>query len=896
MTQLTHITTNGSGPESHVNSVSDMLALPLSGGVVYSISQGAGGVLARDVDANLSTLDTEQLPTRAGLPGPMGLLAVEIDGQDRLLAHGQADVLTTWVINASNGRLSNQTDLIATGAGTVLDVTTAEIGGTTYFYTSAREISGVAVWRMDGDSTLELVQRLPAGKAGGNDVFALEHVRLGGSDFVLAVSAEDGGLSTFASQPDGQLTLVAQTGLRDGLAMATPTLVETVTVGGDVYVLVGSAGTSSVSVFRMQPDGGMVPTDQVNDDLATRFQNISVLEAVVLDGRTYVVAGGADDGLSLMELLPDGRLLHRDTIADDLQMALTNPGGLSVQARDGGLDIFVAGQGTSPGVTQLRVDPGVAGVTHVADAAGGTFSSDSGNDTLMGGAGDDHLKGQAGDDVLIDGAGSDRLRGGDGADVFLFVRDGANDRIDDFELGVDRMDLSQLGMFYSVDALDIRSTSWGAEIRIGGERVDVRTADGSSLSAEDFDISDLRDLWHPSVDALPATPLVLEGGNLNDTLIGGAGDDVIKGGAGNDMLNGEGGNDMITGEAQDAPFDAVSAQVVRIYRATLDRDPDTKGHLSWVDELQTGEQSLQDVAGGFVNSAEFQSRYGATDSTEFVTLLYNNVLNRAPDQAGLADWTNRLDTLGWDRAQVVLGFSESREFTFATQADALAFSRAGYQADWSDDVFRLYQATLDRAPDLPGLLNWSEQLADGRPYEDVIAGFVNSTEFQSRYGSTNTEDFVTLLYNNVLNRAPDAGGLASWLDRLDNQGWSRPQVVAGFAQSPEFRRTTEDDLIDWMRGRGVNDVLAGGDGDNVLFGGILSDSFIFTPWDDGRHEVAALEAWDQLDFSAFEYNSLTTLRSHFTSAGDDLVFSDQGVDVVLSGVALADLSNDMLMI
>ena len=896
MTTLTHITTSTTGPDSHVHSVADLVSLSTGAGTVYSISQGTGGVIARNPGAGLGTADVEQLVPGAGLPGPMGLMLAELQGQTHLVAHGPADRLVTWDINTGNGRLSNQTEMVLAGAGTVLDVASGQAGGQSFFYTSARDVGGVSVWRMTGSDRAELIQRVPAGNGAGNDVFALEQVRLNGADFVLSVSAEAAELNSFRMNANGTLTLVAQTGLRDGLAISKPTLVETVTVGDAVHVLVGAAGTSSVTVFRMQADGGLVPTDQVNDDMATRFQNISVLEAVTLDGRAYVVAGGADDGLSLMELLPDGRLLHRDTIADDLQMALTNPGGLSVQARDGGIDIFVAGQGTSPGVTQLRVDPGQAGEILQSGDSGGTRQGTERNDTMTGGSGADLLQGQGGDDVLIDGAGSDRLRGGDGADVFIFVRDGANDRIDDFELGVDRIDLSQMGLFYSVDALDIRTKSWGAEIWIGGERVDVRTADGSSLSAEDFHISDLRDLWHPSVDALPDQPLALAGGALNDTLIGGSGDDVIAGGAGNDMLDGAGGNDMISGEAQDAEFDLLSAQVMRIYRTTLDRDPDTNGHLGWIDILQDGAQTLDDVAGRFVNSAEFQGRYGATNTTDFVTLLYNNVLGRDPDAGGLAGWSDRLDNQGWSRAEVVLGFSESREFTDATQADALELSRAGYQAGWSDDVFRLYQATLGRAPDVGGLLGWTERLANGRDYEDAIGGFVSSAEFQARYGATDSNGFVTLLYNNVLDRDPDAGGLAAWLDRLDAQGWSRPQVVAGFAQSLEFRRATEDDLIDWMRAQGTNDVLAGGAGDNVLFGGILSDSFVFAPWDDGRHEVAALEAWDTLDFSAFEYNSVNALRSHITSAGDDLVFSDQGVDVVLSGVAMADLSNDMLLI
>ncbi|MCF6303953.1 MAG: M10 family metallopeptidase C-terminal domain-containing protein [Rhodobacteraceae bacterium] len=57
--------------------------------------------------------------------------------------------------------------------------------------------------------------------------------------------------------------------------------------------------------------------------------------------------------------------------------------------------------------------------------------------------------GGAGDDILVGGAGRDMLKGGAGADTFVFnaISDsvaGANDRIKDFEIGIDQIDLSDL--------------------------------------------------------------------------------------------------------------------------------------------------------------------------------------------------------------------------------------------------------------------------------------------------------------------------------------------------------------------------------------------------------------------------------------------------------------------
>ena len=68
------------------------------------------------------------------------------------------------------------------------------------------------------------------------------------------------------------------------------------------------------------------------------------------------------------------------------------------------------------------------------------------DDTLIGWTGDDFLYGQAGQDTLTGGDGSDHLWGGSEADVFVFTRqvgpDLALDTIYDFEVGVDRLDLT----------------------------------------------------------------------------------------------------------------------------------------------------------------------------------------------------------------------------------------------------------------------------------------------------------------------------------------------------------------------------------------------------------------------------------------------------------------------
>lgn len=67
------------------------------------------------------------------------------------------------------------------------------------------------------------------------------------------------------------------------------------------------------------------------------------------------------------------------------------------------------------------------------------------NDTLNGGGGNDYLYGEDGEDILIDGDGFDILYGGSGSDTFAFTTfDGRYNQINDFELGTDILNITDL--------------------------------------------------------------------------------------------------------------------------------------------------------------------------------------------------------------------------------------------------------------------------------------------------------------------------------------------------------------------------------------------------------------------------------------------------------------------
>ncbi len=101
--------------------------------------------------------------------------------------------------------------------------------------------------------------------------------------------------------------------------------------------------------------------------------------------------------------------------------------------------------------------------------------------------------------------------------------------------------------------------------------------------------------------------------------------------------------------------------IARLYTKMLGRAYDDDGLEYWCRKYLTGEKSIEEVATvGFLHSQELRNQN--LSDTEFVTRMYRTFLNREPDEAGLADWVNRLETGKETRDSLVYGFTLSKEF------------------------------------------------------------------------------------------------------------------------------------------------------------------------------------------------------------------------------------------
>jgi hypothetical protein len=132
----------------------------------------------------------------------------------------------------------------------------------------------------------------------------------------------------------------------------------------------------------------------------------------------------------------------------------------------------------------------------------------------------------------------------------------------------------------------------------------------------------------------------------------------------------------ITSDIENDPFTVnVVDAVIREYQAAFGRVPDQAGVAFWVDAVAANPAALATLNVTFANSPEFFTLYGATATTPglnnvaLVSALYENVLGRTPDQAGLDFWVSQ----NLDAAQLLQDFAQSAEFIADTAAAIIVY-------------------------------------------------------------------------------------------------------------------------------------------------------------------------------------------------------------------------------
>ena len=338
--------------------------------------------------------------------------------------------------------------------------------------------------------------------------------------------AAGGAIGIAEIDADGNLTQLGHISDTETHDMKELTIAE---VDGETFLigLNSTSSTDALTVYKINDDGSLTQTDTIYDvdgtgenylDGDDPFGSATLLESFTnSDGNTFVIAGGADDGVSLWTLDSTGQLTMRDARGDDefkagdliggTQTGLNDPAAATFAEVDGTTYVFVGGNDDDIVVFEVIGDP-------------------SDFDLRLVGQLDNAVNDISSMAFLPDGSGSGKL-----------VVGGEQQGLEFYDITVN----GDGTVSVALNTVAPDDGEPGAEL-LDSEDIDVEG--GILVSASDNDNG----------------VAVLTSGYTDDnsTSNGEGGDDVIEGGAGADMMFGEGGDDtFIVSSGSDGDGDVV---------------------------------------------------------------------------------------------------------------------------------------------------------------------------------------------------------------------------------------------------------------------------------------------------------------------------------------------------
>uniref|UniRef100_UPI00286D38DB DUF4214 domain-containing protein n=1 Tax=Brevundimonas sp. TaxID=1871086 RepID=UPI00286D38DB len=444
------------------------------------------------------------------------------------------------------------------------------------------------------------------------------------------------------------------------------------------------------------------------------------------------------------------------------------------------------------------------------------LTSTSGNATLIGGDGNDILTGS----LFRSGFGIDTLLGGDGDDlVYGTLGDtldgGAGTDVADLTLeGSTNLQVNLVTGTWGQSGTTQPGTITGFETVRTGAGNDSVTGDDRANVIQTGAGADL-------VNAGSGDDRVL-GGDGDDTLNGQDGADYMDGGAGNDRLDGGAGDDTLVGGQADTLIGGTGVDTAILSgayfnytfgfsngTATATLNGATVS-LTGVEFIQFADLRLAVGADGRIPApneifgSNGTDRIVGTDGFDRIIAGNGDDVLVGGGNGDYLDGGAGIDTAGYvglvrayavGRASgafsSVTGGQETGTDTLIS-IERLSFLDGVFEtgADTAAaQIYRLYDAALDRGPDQAGLSGWVGRLGSGTTLQQAAQAFATAPEFVARYGALSNEDFVKTMYRFSLNREGDAFGISQWKAQLDS-GVSRGSVLLSFSESVEHRNLT----------------------------------------------------------------------------------------------------------
>ncbi|WP_170327471.1 dockerin type I domain-containing protein [Ruegeria arenilitoris] len=445
---------------------------------LYSTSGSGGGLVAWQLNSEgvPTFMDSQVFDSNISLDGGLTIEVADLVNENLLVLDISSSGSMFGYSLKPTGEIGDphQFQLPTEGGGFTL-LTSYSVGNTEYFVAATEGGSQISTFRIEETGTfVELDTEI------GRPAF-LETVEVASNTLVLSADLSTHSVVTYQVDTEpGELIKVDNSDAISHLALNTPSAMEVIQAHGSSWVLVAGSGSNSISVMELGSDGSLIPTDHVLDSDGTKFNSIQDIAVTTFGDQVFVFAGGDDTGISLFALVPGGQLVHLETTEGTEQNGLGSVETLSAVQVGNELQVFAANQ-QMDGISQFSLSLDKLGSVIEGDS----IQSGTNGDDILVGVGGSTLRAESGNDILVAGSGTTVMTGGQGADTFVVQNGSRTTIITDFEVGVDRLDMSDFGQLRFPNQLDFIRTDDGAKINFRGQAIVLQSADGGSLSQTD---------------------------------------------------------------------------------------------------------------------------------------------------------------------------------------------------------------------------------------------------------------------------------------------------------------------------------------------------------------------------------------------------------------------------
>lgn len=473
---------------------------------------------------------------------------------------------------------------------------------------------------------------------------------------------------------------------------------------------------------------------------------------------------------------------------------------------------------------------------------------DEGNDRLDGGADDDELFGGDGSDVLIGGSGDDYLEGGGGGDTYLFASGGGLDTI----LELDQ-DTGEDTIFFdtSIAVGDAHLSRNNNDLLIsigdGHDRISIVDyfSSGDAPTVEKFIFADGTIWTNSDIEGLIASPELIEGTNLGETLVGTQIDDSMFGYGGSDILWGNGGNDTLYGgDGVDSLFGGFGDDVLI-------------GGSDGSDYYSDGGDYLSGGAGN-------DTLYGGYGDDTFDGGAGDDVLGSLGD--GIVEYSDGADTYlygrgsGNDTIQRVYSYEPNPE-------DNVDLIKLGNGIAVEDVTFDF---DVDDEDNLRLTINDTGEYL-------IVEGYFQGSWMNDVIYRIHFEDGTLLSLDDMRVLLGARSVIEGYHDQDETLiGSNGSDDIYGFSGDDYLVGNAGDDALGGVWGEYGNDTLDGGEGNDLLTGGDGSDTYVFARGA-GRDRIDNRNEDDQYSDVIELIDGLTPADISLRQVGNDLFILFNGM-------------------